>query len=81
MSSKTIKINEKLLVDISLEIDIEELTIWGRYNQTEKIIENSVEQFKEEIKKDLIHKLEQDTEFETLGLDRITYNIKQNKDE
>ena len=81
MSSKTIKINEKLLVDISLEIDIEELTIWGRYNQTEKIIENSVEQFKEEIKKDLIHKLEQDTEFETLGLDRITYKIKQNKDE
>lgn len=81
MSSKTIKINEKLLVDISLEIDIEELTIWGTSNQIEKIIENSVEQFKEEIKKDLIHKLEQDTEFETLGLDRITYNIKQNKDE
>jgi hypothetical protein len=77
MSSKTIKINEKLLVDISLEIDIEELTIWGTSNQIEKIIENSVEQFKEEIKKDLIHKLEQDTEFETLGLDRITYNIKE----
>lgn len=77
MSSKTIKINEKLLVDISLEIDIEELTIWGRVNQIEKIIENSVEQFKEGIKEDLIHKLEQDTEFETLGLDRITYNIKQ----
>ena len=77
MSSKTIKINEKLFVDISLEIDIEELTIWGTSNQIEKIIENSVEQFKEEIKKDLIHKLEQDTEFETLGLDRITYNIKE----
>ena len=77
MSSKTIEINEKLLVDISLEIDIERLTIWGTSNQIEKIIENSVEQFKEEIKKDLIHKLEQDTEFETLGLDRITYNIKE----
>jgi uncharacterized protein YuzE len=77
MSSKTIEINEKLLVDISLEIDIENLTIWGTPNQIEKDIENSVEQFKEEIKKDLIHKLEQETEFETLGLDRITYNIKQ----
>ena len=77
MSSKTIKINEKLLVDISLEIDIEELTIWGTSNQIEKIIENSVEQFKEEIKEDLIHKLEQEREFETLGLDRITYNIKE----
>ena len=81
MSSKRIEINEKMLVDFSLEIDIKELTIWGNPNQIEKVIENSVSQFKEEIKSDLIHKLEQETEFETLGLDQITFQINQNKDE
>ena len=50
--------------------------IWGNTNQIEKVIENSVSQFKEEIKSDLIHKLKQETEFETLGLDRITFELK-----
>tara|TARA_B100000900_G_C20472334_1_gene671933 strand:- start:473 stop:721 length:249 start_codon:yes stop_codon:yes gene_type:complete len=77
MSSKRIEINEKMLVDFSLEIDIKELTIWGNSNQIEKVIENSVSQFKEEIKSDLINKLEQETEFETLGLDQITFEINQ----
>ena len=81
MSSKRIEINEKMLVHFSLEIDIKELTIWGCPNQIEKVIENSVNQFKEEIKSDLIHKLEQKTKFETLGLDQITFEINQNKDE
>jgi len=81
MSSKRIEINEKMLVDFSLEIDIKELTIWGDSNQIEKVIENSVSQFKEEIKSDLIHKLEQETEFETLGLDRISFEINQNKED
>ena len=81
MSSKRIEINEKMLVDFSLEIDIKELTIWGHTGRIETVIENSVNQFKEEIKSDLIHKLKQETEFETLGLDRITFEINQNKDE
>jgi len=76
MSSKRIEINEKMLVDFSLEIDIKELTIWGNTSRIEKVIENSVNQFKEEIKSDLIHKLKQETEFETLGLDRITFELK-----
>ena len=82
--SKSIEINEKMIVDFSLEIDIKSLTIWGHTGQIEKVIENSVNQFKEEIKSDLIHKLQQETEFETLGLDRITFEIKklnQNKDD
>jgi len=79
--SKSIEINEKMIVDFSLEIDIKSLTIWGHTGQIEKVIENSVNQFKEEIKSDLIHKLEQETEFETLALDRITFQINQNKDE
>jgi hypothetical protein len=81
MSSKRIEINEKMLVDFSLEIDIKELMIWGNTNQIEKVIENSVNQFKEEIKSDLIHKLEQETEFETLGLDTITFELNQNKED
>lgn len=81
MSSKRIQINEKIFVDFSLEIYIKELTIWGYTNQIEKVIENSVNQFKEEIKSDLIHKLEQETKFETLGLDQITFEINQNKED
>jgi len=77
MSSKRIEINEKMLLDFSLEIDIKYLTIWGNPKQIEMVIENSVDQFKEEIKSDLIHKLEQETEFNTLGLDRITFEIKE----
>ena len=76
MSSKRIEINKKMIVDFSLEIDIKELTIWGNTNQLQKVIENSIDQFKKEIKSDLIHKLEQETEFQTLGLDRITFEIK-----
>ena len=76
MSSKRIEINEKMLVDFSLEIDIKELTICGNTSRIEKVIENSVNQFKEEIKSDLSHKLKQETEFETLGLDRITFELK-----
>ena len=75
MSSKTIEINESLAIDFSLDISIKELTIWGTVNHLDEIVKNSVEQFKEEIKKDLIHKLTQETEFETLGLDRITFEI------
>lgn len=70
---------KKMLVHFSLEIDIKELIIWGCPNQIEKVIENSVNQFKEEIKSDLIHKLEQKTKFETLGLDQITFQINQKK--
>ena len=77
MSSRRIEINEKMVVDLSLEIDIKDLTIWGNPKQIEMVIENSVDQFKEEIKSHLIHKLEQETEFETLGLDIITFEIKQ----
>jgi hypothetical protein len=79
MSSKRIEINEKMLVDFSLEIDIKELIIWGNTNQIEKVIENSVNQFKEEIKSDLLHKLEQETEFGTAGFDRITFELNQKK--
>lgn len=77
MSTRRIEINEKMVVDLSLEIDIKDLTIWGNPKQIEMVIENSVDQFKEEIKSHLIHKLEQETEFETLGLDIITFEIKQ----
>ena len=77
MSSKRIEINENMSIEFALEIDIKELTIWGNTNQLEKVIENSIDQFQEEIKSDLIHKLEQETEFETFWLDRITFEIKQ----